>query len=324
MNSIWFAYWDAKSLAPRATPARQKIHPMEFSGARAATIAPTVANASEAATKDRALQPAKSDPSTAVWWPAPSASRTSVPAASATQAPQMRPASPRGCHEPAAILLPSAALGATVQAPSSSSAFEAPPSWSAAPLPATARSRLVWAKVPPSPAEHRVAPSRKRSTARLWPSPGWEISLLGPPRVQRAGALVSFRHTQRRPRCSAPTWRSPSARARVTPSASCSGPGGTPSMPARAPGARCRRCARQSGRQWVDAAADSVALRDGPGLGAGRPAFSLADLPGGLPDRPRRGRGAVPGRAARGLRPGATARSSTPGRCTRRRPCGAS
>ena len=52
MKSIWSAYWLPKLARPKRRPVRQKIQPIGFSGARAATMAPTVAKATEEAAND--------------------------------------------------------------------------------------------------------------------------------------------------------------------------------------------------------------------------------------------------------------------------------
>ena len=54
---------------------------------------------------------------------------------------------------------------------------------------------------------------------------------------------------------------------------------------------------RAIGEEWVETAADSVALRDGPGLELDVRRFRSLAVPRRLPERPGRGRGAVPRRA---------------------------
>ena len=93
---------------------------------------------------------------------------------------------------------------------------------------------------------------------------GLEISLLGPPRVQRAGALVSF-DTRKATALLAHLALAERPRSRDS-LCELLWPGRDPEH-ARGALRRTLSALRKAiGEEWVDAAADSVALRDGPGL----------------------------------------------------------
>ena len=93
---------------------------------------------------------------------------------------------------------------------------------------------------------------------------GLEISLLGPPRVQRAGELVSF-DTRKATALLAHLALAERPRSRDS-LCELLWPGRDPEH-ARGALRRTLSALRKAiGEEWVDAAADSVALRDGPGL----------------------------------------------------------